>query len=127
MELLFIRKKNKFSEFYEKCFESLGIKSFIISFDEYKAEILKKFKELHFLILEFEENQREIKIIEEIRNKFKHVKVILLIEKFDQPIHSLIKEYSINLYLTPPFLPSKIFKSIFILLDSCPDTSKIFY
>ena len=118
MVILYLREKNKFVEFYEKCFSSIGFKSIILEFSSIDNNFFEKIDNLDIFICEFEDNPEYIKIIKKVREKFKKCKILLLINNFNESTPSLLKEYSINLYLTPPFLPSRIMKGIFILLNS---------
>ena len=121
MFILFLRKNNKFSYFYEKCFSSIGFKSLVVGMDSAEENLFKKIDNLDIFICEFEDEPGYREIIKRVREKFKKCKILLLIDNFNESIPPLLKEYSINLYLTPPFLPSRIIKGIYILLDTGVD------
>jgi len=118
MFILFLRKKNKFSDFYEKCFSSIGFKSLVVGMDSAEENLFEKIDNLDIFICEFEDEPKYREIIKKAREKFKKCKILLLVNNFNESTPFLLKEYSINLYLTPPFLPSRIIKGIFILLNS---------
>ncbi len=118
MFILFLRKNNKFSDFYERCFSSIGFKSLVVGMDSAEENLFEKIDNLDIFIFEYEDKAKHREVIKKVRKKFKECKILLLINNFNENTPSLLKEYSINLYLTPPFLPSRIMKGIFILLNS---------
>ena len=118
MVILYLREKNKFVEFYEKCFSSIGFKSIILEFSSIDSNFFEKIDNIDIFIFEYEDKVKHREIIKKVREKFKKCKILLLVNNFNEGTPSLLKEYSINLYLTPPFLPSRIIKGIFILLNS---------
>jgi len=118
MVILYLRKNNKFADFYKKCFSSIGFKSIVLSIDSVDGDFFEKMDNVDIFIFEYEDKPEFRGIIKKIRETFKKCKILLLINNFNEGIPSLLKEYSINLYLTPPFLPSRIIKGIFILLNS---------
>ncbi|MCD6221480.1 hypothetical protein J7K25_04935 [bacterium] len=118
MFILFLRKNNKFSDFYEKCFSSIGFKSLVVGMDSAEENLFEEIYNLDIFIFEYEDEPEYKEIIKRVREKFKKCKILLLINNFNEGTPSLLKEYSIDLYLTPPFLPSRIIKGLYILLDT---------
>jgi len=115
--ILYLRKKNKFVKFYEKYFSSIGFKSIISEFSSIDSNFFEKIDNIDIFIFEYEDKVKYREIIKKVREKFKKCKILLLIDNFNESTPFLLEEYSINLYLTPPFLPSRIIKGIFILLN----------
>lgn len=84
--------------------------------DEKLEKTLENISNLDLLIIEIEEVNCKIKrIIKKVREKFKNSKILILIPEFNEMIETLISEFNIDAYLTFPFLPFHLLRSIYLL------------
>ena len=77
---------------------------------------LKDIDSVEILVLEIESPDLNVKkFIRKVKEKFKNCKILAIFSKMDELIEEFIIDFSIDLYLTFPVLPSQFLRSLHML------------